>query len=101
MRVIARMIVRMQAAQVPGHPILGHLRSFRSDRVGVQLRVARDHDLAQLRIGLLNTLMVSTPALAYEVLAAKESAFVKAPGLAVFLKPVLGHGLLTSEGGSH
>jgi cytochrome P450 len=95
------MIGAMQVAEVPGHPILGHLRSFRRDRAGMQVRVAREHDLARMRLGFLRTLMVSAPALAHEVLATKESAFVKAPGLSVFLKPLLGEGLLTSEGGFH
>jgi cytochrome P450 len=95
------MIVGMQVAEVPGHPILGHLRSFRRDRAGMQLRVAREHDLARMRLGFVRALMVSAPALAHEVLATKESAFVKAPGLSVFLKPLLGEGLLTSEGGFH
>jgi cytochrome P450 len=95
------MICPMNAVTVPGHPILGHLRSFHSDRIGMQLRVGRAHDLAQLRLGFVNCLMVSAPALAQEVLSTKERAFVKAPGLAVFLKPVLGEGLLSSEGAFH
>jgi cytochrome P450 len=91
----------MSAARIPGHPILGHLRTFRADRAGVQLRLAREHDLAQLRLGFMNTLMVSAPAQAHEVLVTNEASFVKAPGLAVFLKPLLGAGLLTSEGSAH
>jgi cytochrome P450 len=80
---------------------LGHLRTFRADRVGMQLRIAREHDLAQLRLGFVNTLLVSAPAAAHEVFVTKESSFVKAPGLAVFLRPLLGAGLLTSEGAFH
>jgi cytochrome P450 len=90
-----------RAVRVPGHPILGHLRSFRSDRAALQLRIGREHELASLRLGFVDALLVSAPALAHEVLSTKEQAFVKGPGLAVYLRPLLGNGLLTSEAGLH
>jgi cytochrome P450 len=45
--------------------------------------------------------MVSSPALAHEVLVEKEDAFVKGQGLSLFARPLLGKGLLTSEGDFH
>ncbi len=88
--------------RISGHPVLGHLRAFRNDRVGVQLRVAREQpEIARLRIGLIPVVMIGAPALAHEVLAIKHASFVKAPGLAVFLRPLLGRGLLTSERDVH
>jgi cytochrome P450 len=87
---------------VRGHLILGHLRSFRHDRVGMQLRIGRSHpDVAALRFGLVKVVIVGSPALAHELLSAKNESFVKAPGLSLFLRPVLGDGLLTSEGARH
>lgn len=84
--------------RVAGHSLLGHLRAFRKDRVAVQLRVAREQpEIASLRMGFVPLVMIGAPALANEVLATKHASFVKAPGLAVFLRPLLGDGLLTSE----
>jgi cytochrome P450 len=85
-----------------GHPVLGHLQAFRKDRVGMQLRVAREQpEIAKLRVGFIPTVMIGSPAMAHEVLATKHASFVKAPGLAVFLRPLLGNGLLTSERAVH
>jgi cytochrome P450 len=85
-----------------GHPLLGHLQAFRKDRVGMQLRVAREHpEIVKLRVGFIPTVMIGSPALAHEVLATKHASFVKAPGLAIFLRPLLGNGLLTSERAVH
>lgn len=88
--------------RIPGHPVLGHLQAFRKDRAAMQLRVAREQpDIARLRVGFVPVVMIGAPALAHEVLATKHAAFVKAPGLAVFLRPLLGNGLLTSERDMH
>lgn len=84
--------------RIPGHPVLGHLQAFRKDRAGIQLEVAREQpEIARLRVGFIGIVMIGAPALAHEVLATKNASFVKAPGLAVFLRPLLGNGLLTSE----
>lgn len=81
-----------------GHPVLGHLSSFRNDRAGIQLRIASEQpEIAKLRVGFIPTVMIGAPSLANEVLATKHASFVKSPGLAVFLRPLLGNGLLTSE----
>jgi cytochrome P450 len=87
---------------LPGEPVLGHFRAFRKDRATMQLEVGRAApDIVRLRIGLLRVVMIGSPALAHEVLATKHESFVKAPGLTVFLRPLLGNGLLTSEGEFH
>lgn len=89
--------------RLPGHPLFGHLSSFRNDRVGMLLRLAETHpEIVEMPMGIVRRLVVvSSPALANEVLVTKQASFVKAPGLAVFLKPVLGEGLLTSEHAMH
>ena len=89
--------------RLPGHPIVGHLSSFRNDRIGILLRLAKSHpEIVELPMGIVRRLVViSSPSLANEVLVTKQSSFVKAPGLAIFLKPVLGEGLLTSERAVH
>src|SRR4051794_7990067 len=86
-----------------GHPLLGHLKSFQKDRIGMLLRLARSHpDAVELPMGIIRRVVaISSPSLANEVLSTKQASFVKAPGLAIFLRPVLGDGLLTSEHGQH
>lgn len=88
---------------VAGHPIFGHLAAFRDDRAGTLMRIARDHDAAKIRMGLMpfGFVVIGSAALANEVLGTKQESFRKAPGLTIFLKPVLGSGLLTSEGDFH
>lgn len=88
---------------VAGHPIFGHLAAFRDDRAGTLLRIARDHDAAKVRMGLMpfDFVVVGSPALANEILSTRQDSFRKAPGLTIFLRPVLGSGLLTSEAEFH
>jgi cytochrome P450 len=88
--------------RIPGLPVIGHLMEFRADRVGVQLRTARSHpDAAAMRLGVFEVLMVSSPAMAHDILATQADAFTKSLGLSLFLRPVLGDGLLTSEHAAH
>lgn len=86
-----------------GRPFVGHLGTFQKDRIGMMLRLARSHpELVQLRIGIIpRFVVVSSPTLLNEALVTKVASYVKAPGLAVFLRPVLGDGLLTSEHAAH
>lgn len=84
--------------RLPGHPVLGNLQSFRKDRTAMQLKIGREQpDIVRLRFGFVPVVMIGSPPLAHEVLATKHASFVKAPGLGVFLRPLLGNGLLTSE----
>ena len=55
--------------RIPGTPLLGHLRAFRSDRTAVQLRTARSHpDVAMMRMGVFDLCLVSSPHLAHDIL---------------------------------
>ncbi len=86
-----------------GAPLLGHLSAFRNDQIGLLLRLAKEHpEIIDMPMGLVRHMVtISSPALANEVLVSKQLSFVKSPGMAIFLKPVLGGGLLTSETPSH
>lgn len=86
-----------------GAPIIGHLPSFRNDRCGLLARLAETHpDIVDMPMGIIRHMVtVTSPALASEVLIAKQASFTKSPGLALFLRPVLGNGLLTSESPFH
>ena len=83
---------------VPGLPLVGHLLSIRDHRLELQLRIAREYgDLARVRVGFFSPVFVTSPELAHEVLVEHADAFSKAPGLSIFVRPLLGDGLLTSE----
>lgn len=85
-----------------GHLLFGHLPELRRDRAGLQFRVGREFpDAVSLRFGVVRALMIGAPAMANEVLSTKNTSFIKAPGLTVFLRPVLGNGLLTSDRAFH
>jgi cytochrome P450 len=86
----------------PGEPLIGHLRAFRADRLGVLFELARSYpEMVEMRVGIARSVGVSSPALANEVLSAKAASFLKTPGLSVFLRPVLGDGLISSDGEAH
>jgi cytochrome P450 len=81
---------------------LSNLRDFRLDRAAMQIRLARSHPhLAAMRVGIFDSILVNDPAVAHEILQTQADAFFKSLGLSVFLRPVLGNGLLTSEQDFH
>ncbi|HVJ93280.1 MAG TPA: cytochrome P450, partial [Labilithrix sp.] len=88
---------------VPGYPLLGHLPSWQSDRIGLLLRLTGSHaDIVEVPMGIaLRLVMIGSPALANEVFVTKQSSFEKARSFKTFLRPVLGEGLLTSERDFH
>ena len=69
--------------------------------MGFQHDVARRGDIAKLRVGFFRVTMLSSPELAHELLVEHPDAFMKSPGLSLFARPLLGDGLLTSEGAVH
>jgi len=62
---------------VPGDPLLGNLREFRSDRIGLLRRVPeRFGDIARLRVGFFfQAFLVSSPDLVRQVLVDQDEAF--------------------------
>src|SRR5262245_28779580 len=91
------------AAPLPPGPrgrlLSGHLREFRSDRLGFFTRCARDHGgVVALRLGPRRVYLVSDPHAIEEVLVSHARDYSK--HFALRLGPsVLGNGLLTSEAG--
>jgi cytochrome P450 len=82
-----------------GAPLFGYLDDFKHDRIGLMLRIAKEHpEIVDMPMGVIrHVVTVTSPALANEILVTKQLSFVKSPGLGLFLKPVLGNGLLSSE----
>jgi cytochrome P450 len=98
-------LVTSQRQQTPHYSekhLLGSLPSFRKSRVAFQQQVMRQYpDVATVRLGPFELLSIGKPDVVNEVLVAQQDAFVKSYGLSLFAQPLLGNGLLTSEGSEH
>ncbi len=73
-------------------------------RVEVLLSVPRRYGpVARMSLwgGLVRANLIADPALAHAVLVEHGDAFMKGPALSYFMKPMLGNGLLSSEGEFH
>ncbi len=86
---------------LPRRPLVGNALEFRKDRLALQARLADLGPIARFHMGPLAVHAIADAALAQEVLVDQADAFMKSRGLAVFAKPLLGEGLLTSEGLDH
>src|SRR5712671_1638012 len=77
----------------------GNVRQFRAGLLDFLLDTARDYGpLSSFRIGPRRVFLVSAPELIGQVLVTDAKHYIKHFGVRAF-KPVLGNGLVTSEGG--
>jgi cytochrome P450 len=82
----------------PGRLFSGSLFDFKAERLGFLTRCAREYgDLCSFRFGLRRVYLVSHPDLIEDVLVTEAKHYSKHFGARVY-KPVLGNGLVTSEG---
>jgi cytochrome P450 len=80
------------------------VRFHHGDRVGALIEIARRYgDIARVPWwgGVVKANVVSSSQMAHEVLVEQSDAFMKGYGLSYFARPLLGNGLLTSEGAFH
>jgi cytochrome P450 len=83
-----------------GHWLLGALPQLRRDILGFFEECAREHgDAAYFRVANRRTMLLSHPDDIERVLVAENRRFIKNYAL-VFLRPLLGNGLLLNEGPS-
>jgi cytochrome P450 len=85
---------------VPGLPLVGNLLQFRRDRLALQDSAARTGPIARVMLAHIPIYIVTDADLAHEVLVVQAASFKKSAGLQ-FLRPMLGDGLLLSEGDTH
>ena len=85
---------------VPGLPLVGNLLQFRRDRLGLQDTAAKVGPIARVMLGHIPVYIVTDADLAHEVLVEQAGSFKKSAGIQ-FLRPMLGDGLLLSEGDTH
>src|SRR4249919_4122944 len=82
-----------------GTLIGGNIRQFRAELLDFLLDTARDYGpLASFRVGPRRVFLASGPDLIEQVLVTDAKHYIKHFGARAF-KPVLGNGLVTSEGG--
>jgi cytochrome P450 len=92
------MSVRRAPPGPPGSWLTGSLGEFRRDKLGFLTRCARQYgDVASFRLGPRRIYLLSHPDLVEQVLVTEARHFVKHYVLHL-LRPVLGNGLLLSEG---
>jgi len=84
-----------------GLPVLGSMLLFRSDLLGLLSRMAALGPVARFHLGPVPVHVLTDGALAQAALVDHADAFRKSRELSVFLRPLLGDGLLTSEGMLH
>src|SRR5262245_48566966 len=94
--------MRRSVPTIAGWPIVGSLFDLLSDATGFLKRAADQHgQFARARFGVFSVVIASSADLAHEVLVEHEGAFIKSYGLSIFARPLLGDGLLSSEGDLH
>lgn len=77
---------------------LGHLAAFRADRLSFFTQCARTYgDVVRLQLPFRPILLFNRPDLIEQVLVTQAANFIKHFGLRMF-RPILGDGLVTSEG---
>ncbi len=86
---------------LPGLPLIGSLLDFRKNRLQMQDKAARLAPLTRVNLMDLPLFSVSDADLVHEILVTQAENFGKGASTSKFLEPLLGSGLLTSEGEMH
>jgi len=85
------------SARPRGRALFGHLSDFQRDQLGFYVDCARYGDVVPVRFAHQHALLFYHPDAIEEVLVTRSRDFVKSPGVRL-LRPLLGDGLLLSEG---
>ncbi len=92
------MSVKTAARGPRGHLLLGSLPDFRRDQLAFFTSCASEYgDVVPVRLGPRRAILIYHPDAIEEVLVTRSRDFVKSPGVRL-LRPLLGDGLLLSEG---
>ena len=85
---------------LPGLPLLGNMLQFRKDRLALHDQAAEVGPVVRFQILHVPLYSIGCADMAREVLVEQATVFKKSAAL-MFLEPLLGAGLLTSEGEVH
>ncbi len=86
---------------IRGYPLVGNLPDFRNDRLGLLRRMVRESDVCGMHFGPFPGILFNKPEHIHSILV--EHAYDFDKGLAVHntFRPVIGDGILSSEGDFH
>ncbi|MFX4293928.1 cytochrome P450 [Streptomyces bohaiensis] len=88
--------------EIPGAPLIGHARALRRDLLGLVGHIARESPgIAGFRIAHQRAAVASSPETVREVLIERAADFDKGERQVRAITPVMGRGLLISEGDLH
>jgi len=87
--------------RITDNPIFGSIFRYREDRFGFLKSLAEQGEIVRARMGAFPLILVTSAEIAHEALVEKDTDFVKGFGLSLFGRPLLGNGLLSSEGDFH
>jgi len=88
-----------RAPVAPRLPLVGHFLEFRRDPLAFLRAMREAHgDVVDVAIGPLKVTLLSHPDLVEDILVTRSRLWQKDRFLRTNLRPVLGHGLLSSEG---
>ena len=86
---------------IRGYPIIGNLFEFRNDRLNFLQRMAHESDVCGMRFGPFPVIMFNKPEYVHSILVEHAYDFDKGRTTHLVFRPVVGNGLLTSEGDFH
>jgi cytochrome P450 len=87
---------------VPGGvPLLGHMLKFQRDRLALHAEAAATAPLARLKLGPVTVDITTDAEIAHEILVDRAESFKKSRGMSVWLRPLLGDGLLSADNALH
>jgi cytochrome P450 len=87
---------------LPGRlPLLGNMLQFRRDRLALHDVAAGLGPIARMWLGPIGVDIVTDADVALQILVDEAASFKKARGMTVFLKPLLGDGLLSADAELH
>lgn len=90
----------MRAPSLPAENVFGRLRRLSNDPLAFFTQAATLGDVVHAKVGLQNVLLLGNPEHIREVLVGQPRNFTKDRGIEA-TKPLLGEGLLSSEGEFH
>lgn len=83
---------------IDGKPLIGNLLDFRTDRLGLLLRISRTcGDIGSFYIGPTKKILVNSAPLVHKILMAHSNSLDKSLELRKFGTPLLGNGMLISN----
>ena len=84
-----------------GLPLLGNLLDFRNDRLALYARAAEAGPFVRFRLGRLPLYVITDAELVLDLLVDNADSTQKGRGVNLFMKPLMGEGLLSAEGATH